>query len=73
MIWQSCAADWMFQFTAARRRLQFLLCFAEYRHWFQFTAARRRLHRLLVVFGAVADVSIHSRPKAAAHPPGHPK
>ena len=59
------ARVWMFQHTAARRRLSLRLFQRYLRDWFQHTAARRRLTYRpdLVVLDDI--VSTHSRPKAA--------
>ena len=54
-----------FQLTAARRRLVCAAILPAINHAFQLTAARRRLGRLTTVTTGKAEVSTHSRPKAA--------
>ena len=55
----------MFQHTAARRRLTTTWRLILHYPQFQHTAARRRLSAGLKSIRAIADVSTHSRPKAA--------
>ena len=55
-----------FQHTAARRRLQIYIFYILSRVVFQHTAARRRLPPVKSARLQAADVSTHSRPKAAA-------
>ena len=55
----------LFQHTAARRRLVFIMRDFFKILWFQHTAARRRLAGLKALFDSFLNVSTHSRPKAA--------
>ena len=59
-------SETVFQHTAARRRLQIYIFYILSRVVFQHTAARRRLPPVKSARLQAADVSTHSRPKAAA-------
>ena len=58
--------EWLFQLTAARRRLPMTLASSASAPAFQLTAARRRLRQHAVNDPNSRYVSTHSRPKAAA-------
>ena len=63
--------EWLFQHTAARRRLPEIALFVKDNRLFQHTAARRRLPKERLGGVCVENVSTHSRPKAAACFRGH--